>query len=92
MKRLLFVFLFVALICFGQEKNDNYIIQGSIFKVSYNEQYEQPNWIEYKVRNIKKITKPNLHTGPAQIGVIRKINTAIIFNLLSIILNQLLFP
>ena len=54
MKRLLVVFLFVALICFGQEKNDNYIIQGSIFKVSYNEQYEQPNWIEYKVRNIKK--------------------------------------
>ena len=54
MKRLLVVFLFVALICFGQEKNDNYIIEGSIFKVSYNEQYEQPNWIEYKVRNIKK--------------------------------------
>ena len=54
MKKLLLVLLFVPLISFSQEKNDNYIIEGSIFKVSYNEQYEQPNWIEYKVRNIKK--------------------------------------
>ena len=45
-----------------------------------------------KVTNIRQITKPNLQTGPAHIGVIRKINTNIIFNLLSIILNQLLFP
>ena len=54
MKKLLLVLLFVSLVCFGQEKNDNYIIEGSIFKVSYNEQYEQPNWIEYKVRNVNK--------------------------------------
>ena len=45
-----------------------------------------------KVINIKKITKLILHSGPAQIGVIRKNNTAIIFTLLSTILNQLLFP
>jgi endonuclease G len=31
---------------------NNYIIQGSIFKVSYNEIYEQPNWLEYTVRNV----------------------------------------
>ena len=49
-----FVFLFVSLVCFGQEKNYNYIIEGSVFKISYNEHYEQPNWIEYRVRNIKK--------------------------------------
>ena len=54
MKKLLLVLLFFSLVCFGQEKNDNYIIEGSIFKVSYNEQYEQPNWIEYTVRNIEK--------------------------------------
>ena len=45
-----------------------------------------------KVSTIKEITKLNLHNGPAQIGVIRKINTAIIFNLLSTILSQLLLP
>ena len=54
MKKLLILLLFFSLVFFGQEKNDNYIIEGGIFKVSYNEQYEQPNWIEYKVRNIKK--------------------------------------
>jgi len=55
MKKLIFLFcLFVYLVCFGQEKNNNYIIGGNVFKLSYNEQYEQPNWIEYSVRNIKK--------------------------------------
>ena len=54
MKRLLLVLLTFPLICISQDKNNNFIIEGSIFKVSYNEQYEQPNWIEYKVRNVKK--------------------------------------
>ena len=54
MKKLLLVLLLIPLVSFGQEKNENYIIEGSIFKVSYNEQYEQPNWIEYKVRNVQK--------------------------------------
>jgi len=54
MKKLLIVLLAFPLICIGQDKNDNFIIEGSIFKVSYNEQYEQPNWIEYKIRNVKK--------------------------------------
>ena len=39
---------------FGQEKRNDLIIQGGIFKVSYNEVYQQPNWIEYKVRKISK--------------------------------------
>ncbi len=30
------------------------IIQSSIFLVSYNEVYEQPNWMRYHVRDIKK--------------------------------------
>ena len=54
MKKLLLLVLAFPLICLSQDKNANYIIEGSIFKVSYNELYEQPNWIEYKVRNIKK--------------------------------------
>ena len=54
MKKLFLLILAFPLICISQGKNDNYIIEGSIFKVSYNELYEQPNWIEYKVRNIKK--------------------------------------
>ena len=54
MNKLLLVLLAFPLICISQDKNDNFIIEGSIFKVSYNEQYEQPNWIEYKIRNVKK--------------------------------------
>ena len=45
-----------------------------------------------RVINTKHPTKLNLHKGPAHIGVIKNINIAIIFNLLSIILNQLLLP
>ena len=45
-----------------------------------------------KVIKIRQHTRLNLQIGPAQIGVIRNINTAIIFNLLSVILNQLLLP
>ena len=54
MKNLLLFLLFKSLISYGQEKNENYIIEDRIFTVSYNEVYEQPNWIEYKVRKIKK--------------------------------------
>ena len=53
-KALLLVLPFAPLVSFGQEKRNDLIIQGSIFKVSYNEVYQQPNWIEYKVRNISK--------------------------------------
>ena len=45
-----------------------------------------------KVISSKKPTKLNLHIGPAQIGVIKNIITITIFNLLSIILSQLLLP
>ena len=54
MKKLLLLFLFIPLFCLGQDKYDNYIIEGSIFRVSYNEEYEQPNWIEYTVRDVEK--------------------------------------
>ena len=53
MKKLLF-FLVFPILFINQKKNANYVIEGSVFKVSYNEQYEQPNWIEYKVRNVRK--------------------------------------
>ena len=45
-----------------------------------------------KVINNKHKTKLILHIGPAHIGVIKNINKIINFNLLSINLNQLLFP
>ena len=45
-----------------------------------------------KVIRSKPNTKLNLYIGPAQIGVIRNTITIIIFNLLSIILSQLLLP
>jgi len=45
-----------------------------------------------KVTNSKQPTKLDLHTGPAHIGVIKNIITMIIFNLLSMILSQLLLP
>ena len=60
-------------------------------KINYRHQTLVGNKLK-KVINMKQITKLILQKGPAQIGVIRKINTAIIFNLLSIIRNQLLFP
>lgn len=37
------------------EKNSDLLIEGPIFTVSYNEVYEQPNWIEYQVRDIVKV-------------------------------------
>ena len=53
-KNLLLLLSLVMIFSFGQEKRNDLIIQGSIFKVSYNEVYQQPNWIEYKVRKISK--------------------------------------
>lgn len=36
-------------------KSDDFYIEGPIFTMSYNEVYEQPNWIEYQVRDIVKV-------------------------------------
>ena len=38
---------------FGQNKTD-VRIKNDVFSVSYNETLEQPNWVEYEVRNIIK--------------------------------------
>jgi len=45
-KKLLLIFLVGTMISFGQEKNKDLIIQGSIFKVPYNEVYQQPLYLE----------------------------------------------
>ncbi|MGC6402143.1 MAG: DNA/RNA non-specific endonuclease [Flavobacteriaceae bacterium] len=37
---------------FGRAFQTNIVTQTSIFTVSYNEVYEQPNWLEYTVRNV----------------------------------------
>lgn len=39
----------------AREKKENYLITASIFTVSYNEIYQQPNWITYQVRDIVKV-------------------------------------
>mgnify|MGYP003724811355 CR=1 FL=1 len=64
----------------------------NIIKLSANESALGSSPKAKKVINSKKPTKLNLHIGPAQIGVIKNIITIIIFNLLSIILSQLLLP
>lgn len=33
---------------------ENVLIKNNVFEVSYNEVYEQPNWIKYEVINISK--------------------------------------
>ena len=38
---------------FGQDRTD-VRIKNDVFSVSYNETLEQPNWVEYEVRNIIK--------------------------------------
>ena len=38
---------------FGQDRTD-VRIKNDVFSVSYNETLEQPNWVEYEVRNITK--------------------------------------
>ena len=38
---------------FGQDRTD-VRIKNNVFSVSYNETLEQPNWVEYEVRNITK--------------------------------------
>ncbi len=38
---------------FGQDRTD-VRVENDVFKVSYNETLEQPNWVEYEVRNIEK--------------------------------------
>ena len=34
---------------------DNVIIENSVFKISYNELKEQPNWVEYTVKEFVKV-------------------------------------
>ena len=38
---------------FGQDRTD-VRMKNNVFSVSYNETLEQPNWVEYEVRNITK--------------------------------------
>jgi len=41
----------------GRAFQTNIVTETSIFTVSYNEVYEQPNWIEYQVRNISSVVE-----------------------------------
>ena len=35
-------------------KMDSLLVSNNIFQISYNEKYEQPNWVKYTVRDIVK--------------------------------------
>ena len=37
-----------------RERVDSLLVSNNIFQISYNEKYEQPNWVKYKVRDIIK--------------------------------------
>ena len=37
-----------------RERNDSLLVSSNIFEISYNEKYEQPNWVKYTVRDIIK--------------------------------------
>ena len=54
MKKPFFFLVLLSLLTFAQERSEALIIQGNIFTVSYNESYEQPNWIIYCVRDVPK--------------------------------------
>ena len=61
MKKYIFLFSFLFLLSCEDENEgpfsgDKYdvLIDKGIYKVSYNESYEQPNWVEYTVSNRPK--------------------------------------
>ena len=37
-----------------RERIDSLLVSNNIFQISYNEKYEQPNWVKYTVRDIVK--------------------------------------
>ena len=37
-----------------RERVDSLLVSNNIFQISYNEKYEQPNWVKYTVRDIVK--------------------------------------
>ena len=37
-----------------RERIDSLLVSNNIFQISYNEKYEQPNWVKYTVRDIIK--------------------------------------
>ena len=38
----------------NRERVDSLLVSNNIFQISYNEKYEQPNWVKYTVRDIIK--------------------------------------
>ena len=41
-------------ISLNRERVDSLLVSNNIFQISYNEKYEQPNWVKYTVRDIIK--------------------------------------
>lgn len=47
--------IFVSSNLFGQIKRDSVLVKTSIFTVMYSEKFEQPIWVRYTARPIKKV-------------------------------------
>lgn len=47
--------IFVSSNLFGQIKRDSVLVKTSIFTVMYSEKFEQPLWVRYTARPIKKV-------------------------------------
>ena len=62
MKKIYLILIFIIFSCdkTSQEPlelqlRDDVMIQNAVFQISYNEFKEQPNWIEYTVRDFVKV-------------------------------------
>ncbi len=62
MKKIYLLLIFIIFSCdktsqepLDLQLRDNVMIQNAVFRISYNEFKEQPNWIEYTVRDFVKV-------------------------------------
>ena len=55
-----------------RERIDSLLVSNNIFQISYNEKYEQPNWVKYTVRDIVK----NADRDGMQFYTVDSINTS----------------
>ena len=66
MKNILkFLIVIIVFSCQNEDNNDivsserrsEVMVENNVFKISYNELKEQPNWIEYTVKDFVKVAK-----------------------------------
>lgn len=55
MKKLLFFLIFFLITSFTPILRTEVIVKNNVYTISYNEVYEQPNWVIYTVRNLPRL-------------------------------------